>query len=92
MDQSVFRNEEVSAYMSCDFGRIHYKDPGQYDKILQLLEPGQREYIEGLPWEISRCYHRLNERMAGILFCLCRQEMYRGTVCFLESEEHVEIV
>lgn len=80
------------AYMSCDFGRIRYKDFGQYDEMLQILDPRQREYIEGLPWELRRCYHKLNERMTGILLCLIRQEMYQGRVYFPESEEQIEIV
>lgn len=91
-EDKLSRNEKAGAYMSCDFGRIQYKDPGQYDKILQMLDSRQREYIEGLPWELNRCYHKLDGRMAGILFCLCRQEGYRGSVYFLESEERVDIV
>ena len=78
--------------MSCDFGRIQYKDAKQYDKILQTLEPRKREYIEGLPWELRRCYHKLDERMVEILRCLCKQEMYQGMIYFLGLEERVEII
>lgn len=92
LENKFSRNRNAGAYMSCDFGKIHYQDAKQYDKILQALEPRQREYIEGLPWEISRCYHKLDERMAGILLCLCRQGMYQGTVYFLELEERIDIV
>lgn len=91
LEDNIPRNEKSGAYMSCDFGRIQYRDAGQYEKILQTLEPGQREYVEGLPWELIRCYHKLNERMTGILLCLCRHEMYRGTVYFPGLEERVEI-
>lgn len=80
------------AYMSCDFGAIRYRDAGQYHEILQSLSTRQREYIEGLPWELSRCYHKLDERMTGILLRLCRREMYRGTVYFPDLRERVEIV
>lgn len=92
LEGKLSENRKFGAYMSCDFGRIRYKNDGQYNEILQNLDPRQREYIEGLPWKLNRCYHKLDERMTGILLCLCRQEMYRGTVYFLESEERVEIV
>ncbi len=92
LEDKLSGNGKSGAYMSCDFGRIRYKDAGQYNEILQTLDPKQREYIEGLPWELGRCYHKLDERMIGILLCLCRQEMYQGTVYFLESEERIEIV
>lgn len=85
-------NREVEGYMSCDFGSIRYKDANQYHKLLQMLEPGQREYIEGLPWENRRCYHKLDERMKEILLCLCRQGMYHGTVYFQKLEERIDII
>lgn len=92
VEDRFLKNGGSCAYMSCDFGRIQYKDVKQYEKILQILPPKQREYIEGLPWELDRCYHKLDKRMEEILLCLCGQEMYRGTVYFLESEERIEIV
>lgn len=92
LEDKLSGNGKSGAYMSCDFGRIQYKDAGQYDKMMQILDPRQREYMEGLPWKLGRCYHKLDERMTGILLCLCRQEMYRGTVYFPEAEERVEIV
>lgn len=92
LEDKLSGNGKSGAYMSCDFGRIRYKDAGQYNEILQTLDPKQREYIEGLPWELGRCYHKLDERMTGFLLCLCRQERYRGAVYFPELEERVEIV
>lgn len=92
VEDRLRENGEACAYMSCDFGRIQYKDAKQYEKILQILEPKQREYIEGLPWELSRCYHKLDKRMEEILLRLCRCEMYRGTVYFFGLEEQIEIV
>ena len=92
VEDRLRENGEAAAYMSCDFGRIQYKDAKQYEKILQILEPKQREYIEGLPWEFGRCYHKLDKRMEEILLCLCGQEMYRGTVYFFGLEERIEIV
>ena len=91
LEDKLSENGKSDAYMSCDFGRIRYRDAGQYNEILQTLAQRQREYIEGLPWKFSRCYHKLDERMTGILLCLCRQEMYRGAVYFLGLEECVEI-
>lgn len=91
LEDKLSENGKSDAYMSCDFGRIRYRDAGQYNEILQTLAQRQREYIEGLPWKLSRCYHKLDERMIGILLCLCRQEMYRGAVYFLGLEECVEI-
>ncbi len=92
IEDRFLKNREACAYMSCDFGRIQYKDGKQYEKILQILPPKQREYIEGLPWELGRCYHKLDKRMEEILLCLCGQEMYRGTVYFFGLEERIEIV
>ena len=92
VEDRFLKNGEASAYMSCDFGRMQYKDAKQYENILQILEPKQREYIEGLPWELSRCYHKLDKRMEEILLRLCRREMYWGTVYFFGLEEQIEIV
>lgn len=92
LKEKISKNGKSDAYMSCDFGKIQYKDVEQYDKIRKVLEPKQREYLEGLPWEISRCYHKLDERMMEILLSLCRQKMYYGMVYFWKLEERVEIV
>lgn len=65
-----------SVYVSCDFGLRSKREPDKYPAFLQPLEPEQREYILGLPWERRMIYHRLDERMEGIVVCLYEKSGY----------------
>lgn len=83
----IEENGEDRSYASFDFGLTAGRDPGQYQKMLQLLEDGQREYILGLPWERRRVYHRLDLRMTDILVRLYEAGQYEGECYFLETRE-----
>lgn len=49
-------------YVPCDFGIS-----GEvFQKQLSILEPHQREYLEGICWEPRRMYHLRDERMEKI--------------------------
>lgn len=84
-------NGAENSYASCDFGRIAAEDPGRFEELLQALEKRQREYVEGLPWERRRVYHRLTPGMTEIVLRLCRAGRYRGICCFVKTGEWVEI-
>ena len=80
-------NISEQAYLSCDFGiadSIAVK--GMY-----LLNSRQREYIEGIPWPKRRVYHRLDQRMQEILYCLYDQDSYEG-ICYLPERKEIYII
>lgn len=80
-------NGVENSYMSCDFGLLAEKEPGQYEELLKALEEKQREYISGLPWEKRRVYHRLDSSMLDILVSLYEKELYQGECCFSGTGE-----
>lgn len=84
-------NGVENSYVSCDFGRSAAKEPGQFGQMLQVLDKRQREYVEGLPWERDRVYHRLTPCMTEIVLRLYQAGVYRGFCCFLRTGEWVEI-
>ena len=53
-------------YVQCDFGRLLYKKDRDFMKRLDKLNPGDKEYIELMPWPLETVYHELDERMARI--------------------------
>jgi len=77
------------AYMSCDFGLTAYKRPEDFNRLLQCLDGRQREYMEGLPWELQVVYHRLDSRMRKILVSLCNAGLYHGVCYFPDMGEKI---
>ncbi len=53
-------------YVKCEFGKLLYKKDEKFLQALQKLEPGDREYIECMPWPLTPVYHELDERMNRI--------------------------
>jgi len=53
-------------YVQCDFGRLLYKRDEAFIKQLEKLNPGDKEYIELMPWPLTPVYHELDERMTRI--------------------------
>lgn len=82
-------NGEDFSYASCAFG-MTMREPELWQRTLQALE-GQREYVEGLPWERRLLYHRLNLRMRDILGALCGAGLYQGECFFLKTKEKIRI-
>ena len=83
-------NGAESSYASCDFGRTAAKEPALYERILEALG-GERAYVEGLPWERRRVYHRLDSHMREILALLVPAGLYQGELFFLKTGERIRI-
>lgn len=88
LEGKISENGVSSSYISCDFGLW---DVGQRS-ALSALNSRQQEYINGIPWEPARMYHRLNPRMKEIAVRLYRDMNYSGICYFLETEEKINIV
>ncbi len=84
-------NGVENSYVSCDFGTAAAKEPDRFGEMLLAMEKRQREYVEGLPWERDRVYHRLTSGMTEIVLGLYRAGMYRGICCFLKTGEWMEV-
>ncbi len=54
-------------YYLCDFGKRRYQDAEAFEEMLELLEPGDQDYVRGLPWSIKPVYHVADERMSRIM-------------------------
>lgn len=89
--QMCAANGEEDAYISCDFGMQAGRDEEMYAAAMQTLNARQREYITGLPWEETTCYHRLDGRMREIVAKLYGAGLYRGECYFGKLREKVEI-
>lgn len=80
-------NGEETAYISCDFGLKSRREPASYEKMLNLLEESDREYLLGLLWERRLIYHRLNRRMRKIADALYRHKAFAGNCYFVNLKE-----
>lgn len=80
-----------NAYASFDFGLALRKNPEQYGAMLSALDQGCREYVEGLPWEGWRVYHKLNSFGTDALLQLYGAGQYQGECCFLMIKEILRI-
>ena len=65
--QVVIEEDESKEYVAIDFGKRLYKDKEAFLKELDILNPGDRQYILDLPWPISTVWHEKNERIERIL-------------------------
>lgn len=90
MEKKLGENGEDYAYVSCDFGRIAAQEPGKHERMLEALD-GEREYVEGLPWERAKVYHRLNPRMREILARLALAGLYQGEAFFVKTGDRIRI-
>lgn len=84
-------NGEEASYLSWDFGAAAKTSPETYRTMLLSLPERQRPYISGLPWEARRVYHRLDDRMAEILLCLCKAGQYQGECYFLKTQKMIRL-
>lgn len=84
-------NGEEYSYVSCDFGLRSRREPEKYQQVMKLLEESQRDYIQGLPWERRLVYHRLDDRMQGIIARLYEAGEYHGTCYFVKTEEKIQL-
>lgn len=51
LQDKIAGNGEENSYAACNFALLAVKDPEKYREILTALDKGNREYVEGLPWE-----------------------------------------
>lgn len=70
--KSYRRVEEVipgdkREYVPCDFGKNMYSDKDKFSAFLNMLDPGDKEYIIGIPWPLTTVYHIKDDRMARII-------------------------
>lgn len=84
-------NGEESAYVYCNFGLISKRTPENYQKMLNFLEENDREYIQDLPWERRKIYHRLNRRMRNILVSLYENGGFTTTCYFTNLNEKLSL-
>lgn len=53
-------------YIVCDFGRMRYKNPVEFEEKANRLDASDREYVLLLPWPLTPVYHMKNERILRI--------------------------
>lgn len=85
LNSKTEENGEDNSYVSCDFGL----NPEKTAKATAILEPRQKDYIEGVLWETKRIYHRLSPIMRAIISKLYAQGLYEGECYFKQSGEHI---
>lgn len=90
LEEKLKENGEEFSYVSCDFGQIAVQEPERYENMLAALGR-EREYVEGLPWERSRVYHRLDLRMQEILAHLVQAGLYQGEVFFMKTGDRIRV-
>lgn len=91
LEKKCQENGEGFSFVSCDFGLRIRRDPESFERQMEILEPRQREYVTGLPWERKMAYHRLDERMRGIAARLWEAGCFGGICYFLKTCEKVEV-
>lgn len=89
LDKKIAENGETHSYAACEFGLLARREPQRFQELLQALDQHQREYVEGLPWETKRVYHRLDSRMLEIVLRLSVKGLWQGQCYFLKTGERV---
>ncbi len=90
LERKSRENGEGFSYVSCDFGLYKRRDPKGFERLMDVLEPEDREYIGGICWERKMAYHRLNQRMRRIAARLGKAG--HPEVCyFIKSREKVRL-
>lgn len=87
LSEKCKENGEETAYVFCDFGLKSRREPENYEKTLTLLEEADREYVQGIPWERKKIYHRLNRRMRSIVVSLYGGGEFTGACYFTTLRE-----
>ena len=91
LEKKIPENGENNSYAACEFGLLIRREPKRFQELLGALNKRQREYVEELPWEAKRVYHRLNPRMLEILLSLFAEGLWQGDCYFLKTEERVRL-
>ena len=91
MSDTDTSDTDMPSFMSCDFGIVKYRDSEYFQVLLSVLPDKCREYIEGIPWEKRKVYHKIDERMKAVLLALYEADMYKGTCYFPKTQIRVNI-
>lgn len=91
LEKKIAENGETHSYATCEFGILLKHEPERFQELLKALDNSQREYVEGLPWEAKKVYHRLNPRMFKILLQLSAKGFWQGECYFLKTGERVRL-
>ena len=87
--KKIAENGEMYSYAVCEFGLTARREPRRFQELLKALDERQREYVEGLPWEAKRVYHRLDSRMLEIVLRLSVEGLWQGECYFLKTGERM---
>lgn len=91
LETKRLQNGKETAYLSCDYGIFRERKPERYEKILDILEERQRQYLDGLPWISRRVYHRMDQRMSEIMRRQLCGGLYDGSCYFVNLKEKIII-
>lgn len=89
LEKKIAENGETHSYAACEFGLLARREPQHFQELFQALDERQREYVEGLPWEAKKVYHRLDSRMLEIVLRLSAEGLWQGQCYFLKTGERV---
>lgn len=85
LEGRIEKNGREHSYISCDFGLWDEEER----QALAGLTERQREYVEDIPWERHRMYHRLTKDMEEIICALYGDGKYEGCAYFLKTRDKV---
>ena len=89
LEKKIAENGEPHSFAACEFGLLARREPQRFQELLQALDERQKEYVQGLPWEAKRVYHRLDSRMLDIILRLSIKGLWQGQCYFLKTGERV---
>ena len=82
LSKKIKENGENASYISCNFGM-------KTNRLPDVLDDQQKDYILGLPWPKHVVYHKLDIRMREIVVALYDAGEFQGECYFLKEEERV---
>lgn len=82
LSKKIKENGENASYISCNFGM-------KTNRLPDVLDDQQKDYILGLPWPNQIVYHKLDIRMREIVVALYDAGEFQGECYFLKEEERV---
>ena len=84
LSKKIKENGENASYISCNFGM-------KTNRLPDVLDDQQKDYILGLPWPKQIVYHKLDIRMREIIVALYDAGEFQGECYFLKEEERVRL-
>lgn len=82
LSKKIIANGEEASYVSCNFGM-------KTNRLPDVLDEQQKDYISGLPWPKQKVYHKLDMRMREIVMTLYDAGEFQGECYFLKEQERV---